>query len=84
MQIFIWDFTSPVTGRYHPEGGLLIVAKDLDEAREAWSKHVDSTHDDPWGKIPDKTATDDKPDFTYPTSPDEDENVIVFPDSGCC
>ena len=82
MKIFIWEHTSPVSYSYHPSGGLLIIAADLIRAQELWSEYVDNL--DEWEEIENKSATDTEPSHVYFTEPDTEENVLVFPDSGCC
>lgn len=34
MRLFIWQRVDNLTYHYHPEGGLVVVAKDLERARE--------------------------------------------------
>ena len=82
MKIFVWEGTRPVSNNYHDGGGLLIIAANLDRARELWSEYVDNLSE--WEKFEGKGATDKEPDRVYFTEPDTEETVLVFPDSGCC
>ena len=73
MNAYIWYNTGPISGNYHDGGGLLIVAPDIDRARELWQED--------FGGI----AADDDPDLTLRLAdPDEFERVVTFPDAGCC
>ena len=76
MNIYIWDYTSPVSTEYHDAGGLLIVAESLTAARHQWSKYAAD-----WD-IGEAVLSD--PDHTFPTSQDAEPQVMVFVDAGCC
>lgn len=79
MKQFIWHNTHPVTDEYHDGGGLLIVAEDLEKARQAWRDEVEGGQ----SYTPIKpTATDKDPDHAWTV--EADPTVLVFPDSGCC
>lgn len=70
MNVYIWDSTWPVTDNWHADGGLLIVAESLEDARSAWKGDVEATKADP--------------DRIIPTQPGVEPMVLVFPDAGCC
>lgn len=72
MNIYVWDYTSPVNDSYHDGGGVLIVAPTLERARALWDG-------DP------KALTAD-PDYSWPTvdTYTGPTKVIIFPDQGCC
>lgn len=76
MKLFLFQRIEQVSGNYHPEGGLVIVASDIDEAMELIAKdeNITVTGED-WGRV-----------VTYPLSSDFGYMpfVYVFPDAGCC
>ena len=75
MKVFIWERVEICTDRYHSGGGVVVIAKDLKEAREI-ANSVDgcSIHDD------------EKPDSVYGLldSSRAVPRAIIFPDAGCC
>lgn len=85
---YLWDYTGPVSDDWHNSGGLLIIAPNLETAREAWAQYAKDK------KLGDATATDRAPDVEMrgiqtlwiPEGQDQvgDAFVFVFPDAGCC
>lgn len=73
MKIFVWKYLDRVSYRYHPEGGLAVVAETVTAAR-------DLAHQDPSIQIPEGAD----PDYTMDLAGAVDPLVIVFPDAGCC
>lgn len=73
MKIFIWKDLPQVSGNYHPEGGLLVVAESLVAARALAAQN-------PGIVIPDGADPDYFMELVGPADP----LVIVFPDAGCC
>jgi hypothetical protein len=75
MYIFILEYVSQLTGRYHSGGGLVIVAEGLLEAQkmilDSWPDCQPENEE--WESA-----------IVYPTSPDAKPHVYVFPDAGCC
>lgn len=70
MKVFIWQRINRATGNYHPEGGVVVIARDLDKAvRLAAGK----------GAIIDKM-----PDRTLDVHDNASEEVFIFQDAGCC
>ena len=78
MHAYIWEYTGPVSNRWHDGGGLVIVAPTLDRAKTMWAEHCHRLG------IGDSEAADTAPDYMMGTSPIEPERIWVFPDSGCC
>ena len=78
MNIYIWNYTSPVSTEYHDGGGLLIVADSLEDARDQWSKYAADQD------LSDEEAVLSDPDHVFPTSQDAEPQVMVFLDAGCC
>lgn len=72
MKLFIWEYVYDLTDNWHKEGGLAVIAKDLDSARKIIE-----------GKAPNCSALNEQADFT--TSVEEgEEKIFIFPDAGCC
>lgn len=76
MKLFIWPRASDVTENWHPEAGLVVVAEDLEDARDYMRGHKYV------GTTSDAFTTD--PFFTFELAEDRERMCIVFPDSGCC
>jgi len=74
MNIFIFEDISKVSGVYHSEGGLVIIANDINHAKEV-------IMDDHWIRITDK-------EWEAVESFDLKDNVEpkywVMPNAGCC
>lgn len=75
MNIYIWENVSNLTYRYHDEGGLVIIAKDLDQARTMYRAQ---------GGEVNCTALTQKPTRVIACAGEETPTVFVFPDAGCC
>lgn len=70
MKIFIWHRIEHATDNYHPEGGVVAIARDLDRAVQLAAG---------------KGATIDKtPDRTLDVHDSTAEEVFIFQDAGCC
>ena len=87
MKVIILEYVNQLTSRYHSDGGLVIIAKDLERAKEMF----------PLGEIPSSRWNSDEKDFVRPTEEEwgkaiiydlkndnEEERYFVFPDAGCC
>jgi hypothetical protein len=74
MKIFIFERIAQVTDNWHPEGGLVIIAKDIEHAKEIISgDECISITDEEWdGAESFELAEDVEPKFW------------VMPDAGCC
>lgn len=81
MNIYIWESLDMVSTNYHEDGGLIIVAESLADAKEQANLH---NQKESWSRI----KIDKDPDFVYPLADlgenKIDKRVIVFPDAGCC
>lgn len=75
MKIFIWERVENLTDSYHHEGGLVIVAESLNDARALYLKE--------YPNMKDCEALEIDPDFSYSVISDE-AKVFLFPDAGCC
>ena len=78
MNIHVWERTGPVSNSWHDYGGLLIVAWNIDEARELWKAYAADR------KLDNGDAAEEAPDHIFNTRPDAAPQIIVFPDQGCC
>lgn len=77
MKVFIWTSIEKLTDNYHSEGGLVVVAKDLERAYElARNEGVEFTTNEYSDEL--------TPDVVYNTDDSAEEKVFIFPDAGCC
>lgn len=80
MKIFIWERVDMVTDSYHHEGGVAIIAKDINRAIETGLENFPKEHLERSGKLENiKTARYEE----YSIKSDE-EKIFIFPDAGCC
>lgn len=68
MQLFIWEDLENLTDRYHPEGGCVVIADNIERALELLPKDCDAKRKNPSV-------------FNVQTT---EEKVFIFPDAGCC
>ena len=74
MKVFILEYVDNLTERYHSEGGMVIIAKDLLQAKELIldDKYCNPT-DEEWNNA-----------IAYDLIDNPDPKVFIFPDAGCC
>ena len=92
MKIFIWQYISNISTSYHDNGGVAIIASDIDAARalflangsfrkeSSWSVAEPDAEYNPENKDGDIRLVE--PDFSADI--DADPRVFIFPDAGCC
>ena len=69
-KVFIWNNVDNLTDRYHSEGGLVVIADNLQDAGIlAMEKGV---------RFNDETPT------VYELKDTVEDKVYIFPDAGCC
>ena len=69
-KVFIWNNIDNLTDRYHSEGGLVVIADNLQDAGIlAMEKGV---------RFNDETPT------VYELKDTVEDEVYIFPDAGCC
>lgn len=77
MKIFIFERVEKLTGNYHPEGGLVAIAKDEDEVmrlvQEQESELVYGLRDNEWEQVQ-----------IFDLAEEVEPRLYVFPDAGCC
>lgn len=74
MKIFVFESLSKVSSYYHRGGGLVIIAKDLDHAKEVVS--VDTSiilNDEEWNSAD-----------VFELADNVEPKFWVMPDAGCC
>lgn len=81
MNIFIWERLDIVSGSYHPEGDLTVIAKNLERAREIIKEKIDTDY---LGKSKECDALQKAPKHQFELSGDVGELLIVHPNAGCC
>jgi hypothetical protein len=73
MRVYIWERIQELTDNYHSDGGLVVVAANLQRAIElAEAEGV---------TFSDKETI---PTINYSVVADVEEKVFIFPDAGCC
>jgi hypothetical protein len=73
MKVFIWYDIDELTDNYHSDGGLVVIADNLEDARIlAMERNV---------KFKDIEL---QPDLVYELKDYPKDNVIIFPNAGCC
>lgn len=74
MKLFLFEYIKQVSDYYHSEGGLVVVAKDEDQAREmiANREYIEPTLEE-WFEVK-----------VYELAGDYPPKIYVFPDAGCC
>lgn len=74
MNIYIFQYVAQVSDKHHPEGGVCIVAKTIEEAKVMidLKDHVHITSDD-WEEV-----------IIYPLVGEHLPAIYIFPDAGCC
>lgn len=74
MKMFVFEKLNKVSGRYHEEGGLVVVARDIKHVEELIKAegYIEISKEE-WKDV-----------ITYELAKDEEPRVFVFPDAGCC
>lgn len=74
MKMFVFEYIDQVSPNYHPEGGLMVIAKDKEQVEVLIKEigNIEITNKE-WEKV-----------ITYDLKNDEQPKVFVFPDAGCC
>lgn len=68
--LFIWENLNNVSNNYHPEGGLVVIAEDLETAKRLATEQ---------GVVFDESST-----LSLSASTDASQGVFIFPNAGCC
>jgi hypothetical protein len=73
MKIYLFEFIEQLTDRWHPEGGLVVIARDKKSALGmlATDPNIHITGDE-WDSV-----------IEYDIDSKE-ERIFIFPDAGCC
>jgi predicted fused transcriptional regulator/phosphomethylpyrimidine kinase len=86
VKLMIWNRVEKLTANWHDEGGLVIVARDLEHARAILQESQDrenaerARYGDTAGPCEAHTKN---PDVVYDVG-DAEPRIFVFPDVGCC
>ncbi len=72
--MFVWDSVGGLTNNYHDGGGTVVIADNLEVARQLLVKNGVAEASDVHTQAPNYTAS---------VVSDEDK-VFIFPDAGCC
>ena len=75
MYVFIWENVQNLTHRYHDEGGLVIVAKELAEARAMYLANDGQAN---------CAVLTEPPTRIIACVAQEKPVVFIFQDAGCC
>lgn len=83
MNVYIWEYTSPLSTSYHDGGSAVIVAESVSAARDMWLHSIDAQEIRDHGVSPDNSLAAD-PDHVIPTDEAEEAKLLLFLDTGCC
>jgi flagellar hook assembly protein FlgD len=92
MKMYIFENLNNVSNNYHPQGGLMVIAKDLDDLKEIvkeYNKDKKKEKDNRKGSENKEIIIIEDEDFkemlAYELKDDNAERkIIIFPDAGCC
>lgn len=77
MNVYIWEYIDEhLTSYYHDGGGVVVVAKDLESARDAINSKTSMLTVAP-ENLPDKV-------YKLDESMSYEQEVFIFQDAGCC
>jgi hypothetical protein len=83
MSIYIWERVNMMSDNYHSEGGVVVVAKGLERAREIAREHFNPEKEHEILTDYDTTVFDTEPHKVFKVTSKE-EYYCDFPDAGCC
>jgi len=83
MSIYIWERVNMMSDYYHSEGGVVVVAKSLERAREIAREHFNPEEEHETLTDYDTTVFDTGPQKVFRVTSKE-EYYCDFPDAGCC
>ena len=83
MSIYIWERVNMMSDYYHSEGGVVVVAKSLERAREIAREHFNPEEEHETLTDYDTTVFDTEPQKVFRVTSKE-EYYCDFPDAGCC
>lgn len=74
MKMFVFEYISKVSDRFHSGGGLMIVAKDKEQVIELIEEYgiIEITEEE-WKDV-----------IIYELKNNEKPRIFAFPDAGCC
>ena len=83
LNLYIWERVNMMSSNWHSEGGVVIVAKSLERAREIAKEHFNPEEEHSTLTDYDTTVFDTEPNRVFEVSSSE-EYYCDFPDAGCC
>lgn len=83
MNVYIWEYTSPLSTSYHDGGSAVIVAESVSAARDMWLHSIDAQEIRDNGSDPDG-ALAREPGHVIPTVETQEAKLLLFLDTGCC
>lgn len=75
--MYVWESVSGLTQNYHDGGGALVIADNLEAARQLLKEKGVSEGSEVFVQEPDYTAS-------VVTVLETQDRVFIFPDAGCC
>ena len=84
MKVFVWEDLDRVSNNYHSNGGLLVVASTLEEAKALVEKPMPSYKGQPEQYWEQSVKIDQRPDYVFDVVGQVEPMVLVFPNAGCC
>ena len=87
MKLFLFEYLRQVSTRWHPEGGLVIIARDKQHA-VALIEQENEKYKTPPSLVTGPTIVTDDDDWAdvivYEFKGEPQPKIFVFPDAGCC
>jgi hypothetical protein len=85
VNLYLWEHIERVSSNYHDSGGLVVIARDADDAKaqivafNASREYADPEH-------PEIVVTDEEWNTArvFKLSGEHAPGVVQFPDAGCC
>jgi hypothetical protein len=74
-KMFVWENANGVSSNYHDDGGVMIIADNLDVARQLFEKTGGTSKKSEVLKC--------EPDYMTSVVSEEDK-IFIFPNAGCC
>jgi len=74
MKVFIFERIDKLTDNWHPEGGLVIIANDIEHAKEVISANSQiAVTEEEWAKVE-----------SFELANEAELKFWTMPDAGCC
>lgn len=80
MNLYVWNYLNEMSSNYHSEGGVVVIAETVEQARELFLKDYSPNSDNKTGQSDIITTEPTLVCGVDATEP----HVFEFPNAGCC